>query len=44
MLSLPPGFDSFQFLREVFTFASPFITLGLIVGSFFLLVKILRRV
>ena len=41
MIQLPPGFDVAALLGEFFTLAGPFVSLALLIGCGFLLIRIL---
>lgn len=43
MIALPPGFDADQLYTEFFALAIPFVTIAFIIGSAFLLIRILKR-
>lgn len=44
MIQLPPGFDVNQLVSDFISIYSPFVAIFFIIASYFLLIKILKRV
>jgi len=44
MMSLPPGFDYAQLFADFYAVALPFVSIAFLIGTGFLVIKLLRRV
>jgi len=44
MMGLPPGFDYVQLFTDFYTVAEPFAAIAFLIGTGFLVIKLLKRV